>query len=69
MLLKQNMIILMIVMSLTAFSCVDVPTTAPPLTETIKAAKANAKTDEAVDVKTFEKERATKSNDRKDEIE
>ena len=57
MVLKQYMIILIMLMSLVIFSCgIDVPATAPELTETLKTAKddAAAKTDEVTDVKTIE---------------
>lgn len=68
MLLKQNMIILITVMGLITLSCVDVPSTAPELTETLEAAKASAKTDEVIDVKTFEENTVAKSNERKNLI-
>ncbi|MCH7886376.1 MAG: hypothetical protein IIA58_00250 [Candidatus Marinimicrobia bacterium] len=68
MLLKQNMIILITVMGLITLSCVDVPSTAPELTDTVKAAKTSAKTDEVIDVKTFEENTDAKSDERKDLI-
>lgn len=68
MLLKQNMIILITVMGLITLSCVDVPSTAPELTKTLEAAKASAKTDEVIDVKTFEENTVAKSNERKNLI-
>lgn len=53
MVLKQYMIILITLTSLIALSCVDVPATAPELTDTVKAATPN-KTAEVIDVRTVE---------------
>lgn len=48
--------------------CVDVPSTAPELTDTLKAAQASAKTDEVTDVKTIEENTEAGSNERIDGI-
>ena len=68
--LKQNMIILITLMSLIAFSCVDVPSTAPELTDTLQAAvdSVTVKIDEVIVVKTFKENTEAKSNEGKDVI-
>ena len=59
--LKQYMIILITLTGLIAFACVDVPATAPVLTELVK--NASAKTDEVIDVKTIEENTEAKSSE------
>jgi len=52
-LIKQYSITFVTIIILIALSCVDVPATAPELTETVSTAKANAKIDTASDTKTL----------------
>ena len=59
--LKQFIIILITLTSLFAFACVDVPATAPELTDTVIA--ASAKTDEVIDVKTIEENTEAKRSE------
>ena len=62
---KQNMIILITVMSLITLSCVDVPSTAPVIPDKLKT---STKIDEVLDVKTIEENTEIGSNERKDVI-
>lgn len=59
MVLKQYMIILITLTSLIALSCVDVPATAPELTDTVKAASRTA---EVIDVRTVEADTEATAN-------
>ena len=62
MLSKNKTIILLIVAAFIVPGCVDVPSTAPELTETLKTAQASAKTDELTDVKTIEENAEADTN-------
>ena len=72
MVLKQYMVTLIMLMSLVIFSCgIEVSSTAPELTKTIKDAiekdEAAAKTDEALDVKTVRADTEATANVEREE--
>ena len=71
MVLKQYMVTLIMLMSLVIFSCgIEVSSTAPELTETLKIAiadEAAAKTDEALDVKTVRADTEATANVEREE--
>ena len=70
MVLKQYMVTLIMLMSLVIFSCgIEVSSTAPELTETLKDAIKNvsAKTDEALDVKTVRADTEATANVEREE--
>ncbi|TFB09780.1 hypothetical protein E3V36_05770 [Candidatus Marinimicrobia bacterium MT.SAG.2] len=66
MVLKQYMVTLIMLLSLVIFSCgIEVSSTAPELTETIKKAiedEASPKTDEALDVRTVQADTEATAN-------
>ena len=65
MLLKQNIILLITLISLAICSCVDVPSTAPVIPDKLKT---SAKIDEVIDVKTLEENTEAESDEKIDGI-